>query len=161
MDGRSAKKHGARRALVELDSIGGREMKGRRETLVVATAAVLFGVVFSILFLACGQREDEPGARADAPASAKVEAPRPGANFDDIMTQVQNLGRRIQRAGGKATGDLGVTLEKLEAEQARLKAELETIGGQNAKWDAARTELIGNTHRLRERVKKFEASVNE
>jgi hypothetical protein len=136
-------------------------MKGHRETLVVATAAVLFGVVFGILFLACGQREDEPDAKADAPASAKVEAPRHRMNFDAILAQAQNLGKRIERSGEKATGDLVVTLGELEAEQAQLMAKLETIGGQNEKWDAARTELIGNTQRLRKRVKEFEGRVNE
>jgi hypothetical protein len=96
-------------------------MKGRRETLVVATAAVLFGVVFGILFLACGQREDEPDARADAPASAKAKPDSPPApsaskaavgyriSFNDIHSHVQDLGEQIEGFQEKATGNLGAT----------------------------------------------------
>jgi hypothetical protein len=148
-------------------------MKGRRETLVVATAAVLFGVVFGILFLACEQREDKPDARADAPASAKAKpdsppapsasktAGRRRARFNDIRKHVQNLGEQIEGFRGKATGDLVAGLAELEAKQAQLMAELEAIGGENEeKWDAARAELVGEAHELRGQVQEFRKRVN-
>ena len=156
-------------------------MKGRRETLVMATAALLFGVVFGILFLACGQGEDEPGTRANAPASAKAKPDSPRApsaskvaadgrlNFDETRKHVQASGKAIERLraqiiegfGGRVAEDLQAGLGELEAEQAQLMAKLETIGGQNEKWDAARAKLIANTHQLRKQVKEFEGRVNE
>jgi hypothetical protein len=146
---------------------------------VVATAAVLFGVVFGILFLACEQREDEPDARANAPASAEAPAsakakpdspPAPAASqvaadnkrrFNDERKFVQDLGLKIEALRGKATGDLEVAFGELEAEQAQLMAELDAIGGDNEKWDAASTELHRKAWGLRSRVRDFGTSVNE
>jgi len=162
-------------------------MKGHRERLVVATAAVLFGVVFGILFLACEQREDEPDARAgapasaeakpdagaDAPASAKVtpdSPPAPSApkavaegkhSFNDIHSGAQRLGKRIEGFREMATGDLEAVFRELEAEQAQLMAELEAIGGENEKWDAARAELVAKAFVLRGQVRQFAGRVNE
>ena len=90
---------------------------------------------------------------------AKVEANRMGG-FNRIRMRVQNLGERLEDFRGKATGDLGVTLGELEAEQAQLMAELEAIGGENEKWDAARKELIRESHDLRGRVNEFAGKVN-
>ncbi len=150
-------------------------MKGRRETLVVATAAVLFGVLFGILFLACGQREDEPGTRVNAPASAKAKPDSPqapsgsktaagrGLNFNETRKHVQDSGKYIERLreqiidgfGGKVAEDLKAALGELEAEEAQLMAKLETIGGENEKWDAARAELNGEAHALMGGLRKF------
>ncbi len=145
-------------------------MKGRRETLVLATAAVLFGVVFGILFLACEQREDEPDARADAPASAKAKPDSPPApsasefpdyvSFNDIRSKVESMGMQIERYRGEVTGDLEVALGELEAKYAQLMVELETIGGENEKWDAARAELVREAIDLRRRVREFKGRVN-
>jgi len=149
-------------------------MKERRETLLVTTAAILFGVVFGILVLACGQSEDEPDARADAPTSANAKPDSPPApsgskaataghriSFNDLHTHVYDLGEQIKGLQGKATGDLGVALGELEAEQAQLMLELETIGGENDKWDAERTEVIRKAYDLRGRVQEFRRRVNE
>jgi hypothetical protein len=147
-------------------------MKRHRETLVVTTAAVLFGVMFGILFLACEQREDKPDARANAPAAkAKPDSPpapsaskvaaRRGMSFDNARTHVQDLGEQIEAFRGKATGDLAVAFGEIEAEQAQLMADLEAIGGENEKWDAARAELVGRAHILRGRVQEFKGRVNE
>ncbi len=150
-------------------------MKGRRETLVVATAAVLFGVVFGILFLACEQREDEPDARADAPASAKAKPDSPrapsgskvaagrGLNFKQTREHVQDSGKAIEMLreqiiegfGGKVAKDLKAALGELEAEQAQLMAKLETIGGENEKWDAGREELRREAHALMGGLREF------
>ncbi len=147
-------------------------MKERRETLVVATTAVLFGVVFGILFLACEQREDKPDARADTPASAKAKPDSPPApsaskvagdprgSFNDTRSGVKSLGEQLEGFRGRTTGDLGVALGELEAKQAQLMAELERIGGQNEKWDAARAEVVGEAIDLRERVLEFSRRVN-
>jgi len=149
-------------------------MKGRSETLVMATAAVLFGVAFGILFLACEQREDEPDARADAPASAKAKPDSPPApsasrvagdgyvSFNDIRSRVRELGVQIEGYRGKATGDLEVAFGELEAKQAQLMAELEAIGGENEKWDAARAEAVREAALdLRSQVRSFAAKVNK
>lgn len=149
-------------------------MKGRRETLVVATAAVLFGVVFGILFLACEQREDKPDARAGAPASAKAKPDSPPApsaskvagdgyvSFNDIRSRVRELGVQIERRRGEVTGDLAVVLEELAAKQAKLMAELERIGGENEKWDAARAEAAREAALdLRGQVRSFSARARE
>ena len=149
-------------------------MKGRRETLVVTTAAVLFVVVFGILFLACEQREDKPDARTGAPASAKAKPDSPPApsaskvtadgyaSFNDIRSRVRELGVQIEGYRGEATGDLGVVLEELAAEQAQLMDELERIGGENEKWDAARAEVAREAALdLRSRVRKFAGRVND
>ena len=148
-------------------------MKGRCETLVVATAAVLFGVVFGILFLACEQREDKPDARADAPTSAKAKPDSPPApsaskaaadrrmSFNNIRSHVQELGEQIEGFRGKATGDLVAALGELEAKQAQLMVELEAIGWENEKWDAARAEFIPKAHDLRGQVGEFASRVNE
>jgi hypothetical protein len=149
-------------------------MKGRRKTLVVATAAVLFSVVFGILFLACEQREDKPDARAKAPASAKAKPDSPPApsaskvagdrrmSFDEVRKHVQESGERIEDFRGKATGDLGVALGELEAKQAQLMAELERIGGENEKWDAARAEVVREAALdLRGQVRSFAAKARE
>ena len=145
-------------------------MKGRRETLVAATAAVLFGVVFGILFLACEQREDEPDARAEAPA-AKVEPdspPAPSASkvaadhyatFNDIRSRVRELGVGIEGFRGKVTGDLEVALEELVAKQAQLMDELERIGGENEEWDAVRAEVRKAALDLRSQLRKFAGRV--
>ena len=150
-------------------------MKGRRETLVVATAAVLFGVVFGILFLACGQREDEPDTRANAPASAKAKPDSPrapsgskvaadgGLNFNETRKHVQDSGKEIEHFreriiegfGGKVAKDLKAALGELEAEQAQLMAKLETIGGENEKWAAARAELRPEAHALKGGLRRF------
>ena len=146
-------------------------MKGRRETLVVATATVLFGVVFGILFLACEQREVEPDARAGAPA-AKVEPDSPPApsaskvavdtyaSFNDIHSRVQELGVQIEGYRGRATGDLGVALEELVAKQAQLMDELEAIGGENEEWDAVRAEVRKAALDLRSQLRKFARRVS-
>ena len=161
-------------------------MKGHLETQLVATAAVLFGVVFGILFLACEQREDEPDARTDTPASAKAKPdagadapaganalpdspPAPSASkatgdprgsFTHTRNSVNRLGKQLEGFRGKATGDLGVALGELEAKQAQLMAELEAIGGENEKWDAARKKLKREVHDLRKRVHEFAGRVN-
>jgi hypothetical protein len=156
-------------------------MKGRRETLVVATAAVLFGVVFGILFLACGQREDEPDTRANAPASAKAKPDSPrapsgskvaadrGLNFNETHKHVQESGKNIEYSreqiiegfGGKVAEDLEAALGELEAEQAQLMAKLETIGGENEKWDAAREELNREAHVLKGGLRKLQKRMND
>ena len=142
-------------------------MRGRRETRGVATAAILFGVVFGILFLACEQREEKPDARTDAPASAKAKsdsppapsaskaAARPRMSFNNIRSHVQELGEQIVGFRGKATEDLEVALGELEAKQAQLMTELLRIGGENEKWDAASKELVPRAHDLRGRVQEF------
>ena len=137
-------------------------MKGRRETLVLATAAVLFGLVFSVVFLACGQSEDKPDARAGAPASAKakVEAPRE-PRFNDWSSHVQQLGEQIEGLRRSAPEDRGAALGELETDHAQLMAELETIGGENEKWDAVRTEFTENALDLRRRIYEFRGRVNE
>ena len=84
-------------------------MKGRRETLVAATAATLFGIPF----LACEEHDDKPEARAVAPAiqqtksnsppapsAPKAEA-RPKASFNDMHSHVQDLGVQIEDFRGK------------------------------------------------------------
>lgn len=148
-------------------------MKGRRETLMVATAAVLFGVVFGILFLACEQREDKPDARADAPTSAKAKPDSPPApsaskvagdrrmSFNEVRKHVQESGEQIENFRRKATGDLGGALGELEAKQVQLMTELLRIGAENEKWDAARTQLTREAHALQGRLRKFARRVNE
>ena len=84
-------------------------MKGRREKWVVVTVAALFGVVFGIFVLACGQHEDQPEARTDAPASAKAKPdtpPAPAASkavaasrargFNDFHSHLQDLGNQLE-----------------------------------------------------------------
>jgi HPt (histidine-containing phosphotransfer) domain-containing protein len=142
-------------------------MKGRRETLVVATAAVLFGVVFGILFLACGQSEDEPSTPR-APSASKVAADR-GLNFNETHKHVQGSGENIEDFrqqiiegfGGKVAEDLKAALGEFEAEQAQLMAKLEAIGGENEKWDAAREELNREAHVLKGGLRKFQKRVND
>jgi hypothetical protein len=148
-------------------------MKGRRETLVVATAAILFGVVFGILFLACEQREAEPDARAEAPASAEAKPDSPPApsaskvavdtyaSFNDIHSRVRELGVQIEGLRGKATGDLEVALEELVAKQAQLMDKLERIGGENDEWDAVRAELRKAALDLRSQLRRLAGRVRE
>jgi hypothetical protein len=154
-------------------------MKGRRETLVMTTAAVVFGLVFGILLLACGQSEEQPDARAgaslnaDTPASAEAEPdlpPAPSASkvtaagertFDDTQKWVRDLGKRIEIYRGEATGDLEPALEELEATQAQLMAELEAIGGENEKWDAARAEFIQRVTALHRQIRQFARRAGE
>jgi predicted nuclease with TOPRIM domain len=113
-----------------------------------------------------------PDARADAPAAnAKPDSPpAPSASkvagdgragFNDIRSHVQDLGGKIEGFRGKATGDMAVALEELEAKQEQLMAELERIGGENEKWDAARTEIVREAHYLRRQFRDFAARVNE
>jgi hypothetical protein len=148
-------------------------MKGRREKWVVVTAAALFGVVFGILNLACGQHEDQPEVRTDAPASAKAKPDTPPApaapkaaevrktrGFDDFHSHVQDLGNQLEGLRAEASGDLAVVLGELEAEQAQLMADLDAIGGDNEKWDAARAELVQEIIELRERIQEFKEKVN-
>jgi hypothetical protein len=54
-----------------------------------------------------------------------------------------------------------VTFFELEANQAQLMAELEAIGGENAKWDAAREEIVRKAFALRGQVRQFAGRVNE
>ena len=137
-------------------------MKGRRKTLVVAIAAVLFGLVFSVVFLACGQSEDKPDARAGGPASAKTKAEAPSEpKFNDWSSHVQQLGEQIEGLRRSAPGDRGAALGDLETDHAQLMAELETIGGENEKWDAVRTEFTGKVLDLRRRIHEFRGRVNE
>jgi hypothetical protein len=148
-------------------------MKGCREKWVAVTTAALFGVVFGILILACGQREDQPEVRTDAPATAKAKPDTPpapaapkvaearkGRGFDDFHSHVQELGMQLEGLRAKATGELGVALKELEAEQAQLMAELDAIGGENEKWDAARAELVSKIMDLREQIREFREKVN-
>lgn len=147
-------------------------MKGRREKLVAATAAALFGVVFGILILACEQREDPPEAKTNVPASAKAKPdtpPAPAASqvaeargtrgFDDFHSHVQDLGGQLEGLRAKATGELEVVWGGLKAEQAGLMAELDAIGGQNEKWDAARAELVQRIKDLREQIRELREKV--
>ena len=149
-------------------------MKRRREKWGVVTAAALFGVVFGILNLACEQREEQPEVRTDAPASAKAKPDTPPApaapkavaarvtrGFDDYHSHVQDLGNRLEGLRAEASGDLGVALGELEAEQAQLMAELDAIGGDNEKWDAARAELVQQIIDLRKQVRELTEKVNE
>jgi hypothetical protein len=148
-------------------------MKGRREKWVVVTAAALFGVVFGIFILACGQHEDQPEARTEAPASAKARSDTPPApaapkaaatrgtrGFNDFHSHLEDLGNQLEGLRAEATGELGVTLANLEVEQAKLMAELDAIGGENEKWDAARAELVPKINNLRERIREFKGKVN-
>jgi hypothetical protein len=157
----------------KFDSMGGRVMKGRREKLVAVTTAALFGVVFGILILACGQREDQPEVRTDAPAAAKAKPDTPPApaapkaaevrktrGFDDFHSHVQDLGNQLEGLRAEASGDLAVVLGELEAEQAQLMAELDAIGGENEKWDAARAELVPKIMDLRKQIREFKEKVN-
>jgi hypothetical protein len=143
-------------------------MEGSRERLMVAIAAVLFGVAFGILVLACGQPGDQPEAKTEAPtsANARTDAPPPAAarkaaetretrGFADFHSHVQDLGVQLEGLRAKATGESEVALEELEAEQARLMAELDAIGGQNEKWDAARAELIPKIIVLRKQIREL------
>jgi hypothetical protein len=111
-------------------------------------------------------------ARADAPASANAKPDSPPApaaskfpnyvSFNDIRSRVEEMGVRIERYRGEVTGDLGVAFGELAAKQAELMAELERIGGENKKWDAARAEAVreaaldlrGQIWRLEERAKE-------
>ncbi|MBW2691640.1 MAG: hypothetical protein JRE57_03265 [Deltaproteobacteria bacterium] len=149
-------------------------MKGRREKWGVVTAAALFGVVFGILNLACEQREEQPEVRTDAPASAKAKPDTPPApaapkvtearktrGFDDFHSHVQDLGNQLEGMRAEASGDLGVALGELAAEQAQLMAELDAIGGENEKWDAARADMVSQITDLREQVREFREKVNE
>ena len=149
-------------------------MKGRREKWVVVTAAVLFSVAFGILNLACEQREEQPEVRTDAPASAKAKPDTPPASaapkaaaaretrgFDDYHSHVQDLGNRLEGLRAEASGDQKVALEKLATEQAKLMAELDAIGGENEKWDAASAELIPQIIVLRKQVRELTEKVNE
>jgi chromosome segregation ATPase len=147
-------------------------MKGcRREKWVVVTAATLFGVALGILNLAC---EEQPEVRTDAPASAKAKPDTPSApaapkaaaaretrGFDNYHSHVQDLGNRLEGLRAEASGDLGVALGELEAEQAQLMAELDAIGGDNEKWDAARAELAPQITDLREQIRELREKVNE
>jgi hypothetical protein len=149
-------------------------MKGRCEKWVVVTAAALFGVAFGIVNLACGQSDEQPEVRTDAPASAKAKPgtpPAPAApkvtetrktrGFDDFRSHVQDLGNQIESLRAEASGDLGVALGKLAAEQAQLMVELDAIGSENEKWNAARAELVQQINDLREQVREFREKVNE
>jgi hypothetical protein len=148
-------------------------MKGRREKWVAVTAAALFGVVFGILNLACEQREDQPEVRTDAPASAKARPDTPPApaapkvtetrntrGFDDYHSHLQDLGNRLEGLRANARGELGLDLANLEVEQSKLMAELDAIGGENEKWDAARAELVPKIVNLRERIRELRDKVN-
>ena len=148
-------------------------MKGRRETLLAAAAAALFGVVMGILILACGQREDQPEAKTEAAASAKAEPDMPSAaaaskvaeasearGFSDFHSHLQDLGVQLEGLRAKATGEFEVTLEALAAEQARLMAELDAIGGQKEKWDAARAVLVPKINDLREQIRELREKVS-
>ena len=53
-----------------------------------------------------------------------------------------------------------MALANLEVEQSRLMAELDAIGGDNEKWDAAREELVQEIIELRERIQEFKEKVN-
>jgi hypothetical protein len=145
-------------------------MKGRREKWAVVTAAALFGVAFGILNLACGEQAEE---RTEAPASAKARPDTPTAptapktsaasdtrGFDEYHSHVQDLGNRLDELRAVASGDLGVALEKLAAEQTRLMAELDAIGGDNEKWDTVRAELVGEIIDLRRQVRELTEKVN-
>jgi hypothetical protein len=148
-------------------------MKGRREKWVAVTAAALFGVVFGILNLACEQREDQPEARTEAPASAKAKPDTPPApaapnvaetrksgGFDDFHIHLQDLGNQLEGLRANARGELGLDLANLEVEQSKLMAELDAIGGENEKWDAARAELVPKIVNLRERIRELRDKVN-
>ena len=52
------------------------------------------------------------------------------------------------------------TFVELEAKQAQLMVELEAIGGENEKWDAARAEVVREATALRGRVREFAGRVN-
>jgi hypothetical protein len=145
-------------------------MKGRREKWVVVTAAALFGVVFGILNLAC---EEQPEVRTDAPASAKAKPDTPPApaapkvtearksgGFDDFHIHVQDLGNQLEGLRENVRGELGLDLANLEVEQSKLMAELDAIGGENEKWDAARAELVPKIVNLRERIRELREKVN-
>lgn len=149
-------------------------MKGRREKLVVASAAVLFGFVFSIHILACGQHEDQPEVRTDGPATAKAgkdTPPAPAAakvaetsrtrDFDDFHSHVRDLGAQLEGLRAEAKGELGLALANLEVDQAKLLAELDAIGGDSAKWEAARAELVPQIIGLRGQVRELKEKVNE
>jgi hypothetical protein len=82
-------------------------------------------------------------------------------SFNEVRKHVQESGENIEGYRGKVTGDLEVALGELEAKQAQLMAELETIGGENAKWYAARTELTREAHGLRGGLRKISRRVHE
>lgn len=148
-------------------------MKRRREELAAAAAAVLLGVVFGILVLACGPSDEQPEARTETPAASnakpdvpparaatKVAESRESRGFDDFHSHVQDLGMQLEGLRATASGEFEVVWKKLETEQAQLMAELDAIGGQNEKWDAARAELVPKINALREQVRALKDEVN-
>lgn len=149
-------------------------MKERREKLVVVTAAALFGVAFGSFILACGQPEDQPEARTEAPASEQAKPDMPPAptapkvaevprarGFDDFHDHVRDLGAQLEGLRAEAKGELGLALANLEVDQAKLLAELDAIGGDSAKWEAARAELVPQIIGLRGQVRELKEKVNE
>ncbi len=148
-------------------------MKRRRERLALAAAALLFGVVFAILVLACGQPDEQPEAGTAAPAASNAKPDLPPARaatkaaesresrgFDDYHSHVQDLGMQLEGLRATASGEFEVVLKELEAEQARLMAELDAIGGQNEKWEAARAELVPKITSLRKQVRELREKLN-
>ncbi|MBW2542963.1 MAG: hypothetical protein JRF15_12820 [Deltaproteobacteria bacterium] len=149
-------------------------MKGRREKWALVAAAALFGVVFGILSLACGQSEDQPEMRTDGPASAKARPDMPPApaaskvaetatsrDFGDFHSHLRDLGAQLEALRPKAEGELGVALANLEVEQARLMAELDAIGGDGESWDAARAKLVPQIIGLRGQIRALREKLNE
>jgi hypothetical protein len=147
-------------------------MTERRETRLVATGAILCGVVFGIALLACGQHEDEPDVKTETPATEKAEPDsppasssskterRPKVTFSDMQSHVQDLGVQLEAFRNKATGDLAAGFGEMEAKQAQLTTELEEIGGDNEKWESARKEILGEIRELRNQIRDFAAKLN-